>query len=346
MQALSRSISNQRGVSILRALVEEYIDTAAPVASESIARRSAVKVSPATIRNKMAELEEEGYIVRPHISSGGVPSDKGYRFYVESLEEGLEPPLGLQREIMQRFGSVERDLEAWMKLASVVLSDLSDNMAVVTYPRSPSPRVKNIQIVHLQDFLAMLIVVLEETRLRKHLIPLEDLYTQGDLTSVANKLNAAYSGLTYRDILEKTVEFTPFEELVRQDTLGILKGYDEEQEIDHTVDGLRLLLAQPEFEDREKALGVAEMLDERLLIRSILSQASEAGDVAVHIGQENSEESLKPFSVVLCHYGVPEDATGVVTVLGPTRMEYSNVIGGVRFMSSFMSELVTSVRGG
>ena len=98
---------SERTATVLKALVEEYIDTAAPVASESIALRSPVKLSSASVRNKMAELEEEGYIRRLHISSGGVPSDKGYRFYVESLDEDLEPPSGLKRQIQSRFGSVE-----------------------------------------------------------------------------------------------------------------------------------------------------------------------------------------------------------------------------------------------
>ena len=341
VQPQMNTASSNQTFTILRTLVEEYIGTAVPVASESIARRSPIKVSSATVRNKMAELEEEGYIVRPHISSGGVPSSKGYRFYVETLDEDLEPPPELRRQIRSRFGEVHRDMEAWIKLAAAVLSDLSDNMAIVTYPRMVSSRIKYVQLVLLEEFLALMIVVLEEARLRKHLIPLENPRDQADLTTVANKLTDVFAGLTYREILEKTVELTPFETAVTQDALAILKEDAENAAIDHSIDGLRLLLGQPEFDQRGKAQEVVEILEEKVLVRSILSEAPEVGNIAVHIGEENVEESLKPFSIVLCQYGVPEEASGVVGVIGPTRMEYSNVIGGVKFLSSFMGDLIT-----
>lgn len=337
---------NERTATVLKALVEEYIDTASPVASESIAMHAPVRLSSATVRNKMAELEEEGYIRRPHISSGGVPSDKGYRFYVESLDEDLEPPLELKRHIESRFGGIARDLEAWMRLASAVLSSLSDNIAVVTYPRATLPRIKHIQIVHLQEFLALLIVVLAEARLRKQLIPLEDPYTQDDLTTIANKLNAAYSGHTFEDFPNKAVELTPFEEAVQQVTLSILREACNEGSADLSIDGIRLLLAQPEFSQMGKAQEVMESFEDRILVRSILSEAPRAGNLAIYIGEENTVERLKPYSVVLCQYGIPEEASGLVGVIGPTRMEYSQVIGSVKFLSSFMSNLVASTQSG
>ena len=316
------------------------------MASENIAMHAPVRLSSATVRNKMAELEEEGYIRRLHISSGGVPSDKGYRFYVESLDEDLEPPSGLKRHIQGRFGRITKDLEAWMKLASAVLSNLSDNMAIVTYPRATSPRIKHIQIVQLQEFLALLIVVLAEARLRKQLIPLEDPYTQDDLTNIANKLNAAYGGHTFEDFLNKTVGLTPFEEAVRQVTLSILREDCDEGSADLSIDGIRLLLAQPEFSQMGKAREVIESLEDKILVKSIVSEAPQAGNLAIYIGEENAEERLKPYSVVLCQYGIPEEASGVVGVIGPTRMEYSQVIGGVKFLSSFMSDLVASTHSG
>ena len=163
--------SKRRTYTILRTLVEEYIGTASPVPSEIIARLSPIKVSSATVRNKMAELEEEGYILRPHISSGGIPSSKGYRFYIDTLDEGLEPPQETKRWIVNRFQQVEREAEAWIRMASTVLSELSRNVAIVTYPKTPAPRVRYVHLVLIEEFLALLILVLEEARLMKHLIP-------------------------------------------------------------------------------------------------------------------------------------------------------------------------------
>ena len=329
----------------LRILVNEYISSVAPVSSEDIARRSPTKVSSATIRNEMAELEEEGYITRPHISAGGVPSDKGYRFYVESLEDPLELPRGMQQNIRHRFGQAQRDPEAWVQLAATVLSQMADNMVIVTFPRANSARLKHIQLVYIQEFLALLVIVLQGARLRQHLLPMDEPTTQVELTEVANKLNDALEGLTYSEARVKQLELTPLEEVVREGTIAALEGMEAESALEHYVDGLRLLLNQPEFAETGRAKEIVEILEERVLLRSILSEAPDEGNMGVFIGDENPKEELKPFSVIMSQYGIPREASGTISVIGPTRMEYASAIGGVRFLSSYMSELIMSVHG-
>ena len=309
--------SRSRTYTILRTLVEEYIGTALPVPSEIIARRSPVKVSSATVRNKMAELEEEGYIHRPHVSSGGVPSTKGYRFYIDTLDEVPEPSLEMKHWIANRFRQVERETESWIEMASTVLSELSRNVAIVTYPRTPAPRVRYVHLVLIEEFLALLILVLEEARLKKHLIPLENPGDQDNLTTVANKLTDVYTGLTYTEIMAKTVSMTPFESVVARGAISALREDAESAAAEYILNGLRLLLGQPEFEGRGKALEVLEVLEEPSLVNQILTGAPGHGDVALIIGDENDEESLKPFSIVLCQYGSPEDSSGAVAVVGP-----------------------------
>ncbi len=336
--------SRRRTYAILRTLVEEYIGTASPVPSEIIARRSPIKVSSATVRNKMAELEEEGYILRPHISSGGIPSSKAYRFYIDTLDEGLEPPQETKRWIVNRFQRVERDAKAWIGMASTVLSELSRNVAIVTYPKTPAPRVRYVHLVLIEEFLALLILVLEESRLKKHLIPLESPGDQENLTTVANKLTDVYTGLTYKEIMAKTVELTPLESVVTQGALSALKEDAKRSAAEYILNGLRLLLSQPEFDGRGKALAVLEVLEERTLVNRILAGAPGHGDVTLVVGDENDEESLKPFSIVLCQYGAPEESSGAVAVVGPPRMEYANVIGGMRFLSNYMGDLIAHTR--
>lgn len=336
--------SRRRTYTILRTLVEEYIGTASPVPSEIIARLSPMKVSSATVRNKMAELEEEGYILRPHISSGGVPSSKGYRFYIGTLDEGLEPPQETKHWIVSRFRQVEQDAEAWIRMASTVLSELSRNVSIVTYPRTPAPRVRYVHLVLIEEFLALLILVLEEARLKKHLIPLESPGDQENLTTVANKLTDVYTGLNYREIMAKTVELTPFESTVTQGALSALKDDAERSAAEYILNGLRMLLSQPEFDGQGKALEVLEVLEEQTLVNQILAGAPGHGDVALVIGDENDEESLKPFSIVLCQYGASEESSGAVAVVGPPRMEYANVIGGMRFLSNYMGDLMAPAR--
>jgi heat-inducible transcriptional repressor len=329
---------------VLNTLVTEYIQTGLPVGSDLIARKPHIHVSPATIRNKMAELEDTGFIIRPHISAGGVPSAKGYRYFVETLDDAAEPSPGLKRRVKSSFGEVQPDVEEWMDVASSVLSDLSENMAIVTYPQTTWPRIKHVQIVQIHEFLALLIVVLEQARLRKHVIPLQEPYNQQDLEAITNKFNLAYRGLNRREMLEKAHELTPFEELIKKDTLDILEEDEDQGNIMHSIDGLGRLLSQPEFERSQCAQEMSELLDDNLLLRYIVSKMSKSDKVLVQIGEENTDERLKPFSVVFSQYGMSSGATGVVGVLGPTRMNYVSTICNVRYLSSYMTDLVSSVQ--
>ena len=132
---------------------------------------------------------------------------------------------------------------------------------------------------------------------------------------------------------------------MRDDTASTLKEIDKEASLDHCVDGLRLLLSQPEFVESNRAREIVEIVEEKVLLRSILAEAPEEGCIGVFIGEENQEKSLRPFSVVLSRYGIPLEASGTMGVIGPTRMGYENAIGGIKFLSSFMSDLVVGVHG-
>ncbi|MCE2466247.1 MAG: heat-inducible transcription repressor HrcA [Dehalococcoidia bacterium] len=330
---------------VLNILVDEYINTVAPVASDEIAQRLPRKVSSATIRNEMAELEEEGYITRPHISSGGVPSDKGYRFYVESLVETAGPSAQAQQEIRSRFNQAAWAQDVWVQLAASVLAQLTNNLAIVTLPRTPTAKLKYIDLVYLQEFLALLVVVLEETRLRHQLIPLDDVTNQSELWEMSLRLNEGLSGMTWDKIGDAQMELSPLGEMVKGSTADILREADTDDVLEHYVDGLRLLLDQPEFSESGRAQGVVELLEERTLLRSILSEVPDGSDVGVYIGGENPAEELHPYGIIISSYGVPHKMSGTISVLGPTRMEYGSAIGSVQFLSSFMSDLMVGIHG-
>ncbi len=334
-----------RQETVLRILINEYINSATPVASEDIARKELLKASPATIRNEMAALEEEGYIMRPHISAGAVPSDKGYRYYVESMEQKPVPPLDVQERIRQRFTEAHWDPESWIASAAEELSKIVTNLAIVTFPRASSSKLKYIQLVYLQDLFAMLIIVLQETRLRQHILPIEKPTSQDELTEIANRLSDALSGLSYHEIEAKNMDLGPLEEKVLDDTVLTLKEIEQEASLEHRADGLRMLFNQPEFAKNENARQIAEVLEEKTLLKSLLSEAPEEGDPVVFIGVENHLEALKPFGVILSQYGIPQEASGTIGVIGPTRMEYPNVIATVEFLSSVMSDLMIGLHG-
>ena len=337
---------SERAGTVLNILVSEYINNAIPVASDEIARRSPVKVSPATVRSAMSQLTDEGYISRSHVSAGAVPSDRGYRYYVESWKEPPVLPELVQRQIYQHFDQAGPNMEAWSQQCAAILSRLTTNLAIVTVPWAKSPRLKQIQLVFLEEFLALLIIVLQETRLLRRLLPLEEPSSQELLNQVANKLNDSFGDLQYREIEANPLELTPLQEKVKNETTQMLKEASSDTAPEHYVDGLRRLLNQPEFAQGSRAKDLVEMVEERVLLEGILSEMPETGDVAVYIGGENREASLRPFGVILCRYGIPQRANGTICVIGPTRMGYAEAIGGVAFLSSFMSQLIQELHIG
>lgn len=336
---------NHRAGRVLNILVNEYISSASPVASEEIARLSPDKVSPATVRNAMSQLAEAGYISRPHISAGAVPSDRGYRYYVESLEEP-PPPSGLRNQLRDNIPQADPDLAAWSRRCAAILSSLATNMAIVTVPQFRSPRLKSLQLVYLEELTALLIIVLQEARLLRRLLPLEEPSSQEKLNQIANGLNDCLSGRNWAEIAAAPSRFNPLEEQVRQNALAMLRAEDNYNPPEHYVDGLRWLLNQPEMARGSQARELVELLEERVLLGSLLSELPASGDIAVYIGGENQEEPLRPFGVILCQYGVPQQAGGAICVIGPTRMSYAAAISGVRFLSTFMSRLVLDFYSG
>ena len=196
-----------RQETILKLIIDHYIQAASPIASDSIARNHEVAVSPATIRNDVAYLEEAGYLTRPHPSAGSVPVDKAYRFYVESLlrmdSEEVSP--NVRWAIRKKLSELERDVDEWASGAATVLARLVGNMAIATFPKAKESRVRHIELVHLQDFLVMLIVVLEQARLRRHLITLNGPVEAAELAASTNKVKSQLVGLTHREIESKSM---------------------------------------------------------------------------------------------------------------------------------------------
>ena len=335
----------QRKTELLKTLVGDYIESANPVASESVARRHALGVSPATVRNDMADLEEQGYITRPHHSAGAVPLDKGYRFYVESMPAVEDLPPESRDVLRHEFTKAEPDIEVWTRLAATLLAQMVNNVGMVTYPRETESRLMRINLVPIQESLAFLILVLQEVKLRKQLLTLSEPLTGDDLQIVANKLSETLSGRNRQEIIPKIRDMSPIERSVAESVVDIMEAEDRALYTDHYIEGLRHLLSQPEFSEGGKAREIVDVLEEKDLPRVVLAEAPERGSIRVVIGEENSATFLRPLSIVVCRYGLPGGGQGTITAIGPTRMEYSHTMAGVSFISSLMTELVSQVYG-
>ena len=337
-----------RQETILKLIVSDYIATAAPIASDGIARNHDLGVSPATIRNDVAELEENGYISRPHTSAGSIPLDKAYRFYVESIVtmETGGIPAHVQNSVRKQLSNLERDIDDWANVAAAVLARLVGNLAIATFPRAIEPRVKYVELVPLQDILAMLIVVLEQVGLRRQLIRLKEPSRPAELEALANRVKSQLVGLTRREIESRVTASTPLEEEVIDATILILREEGQATYRNHYVDGLINLLNQPEFAENDKVRSIVEGIEDGSLVQAVLEETPEGGMVKVIIGQENRGDMLWPLSIVICEYGVPDSVVGAVGAVGPTRMEYSKTIAGVKFVSTIMNDLVEGVSSG
>jgi heat-inducible transcriptional repressor len=334
---------------ILNLIVGDYIQAATPIASESIVRNHALGVSPATVRSEVAHLEEDGYINRPHPSAGSVPLDKGYRRYVESLVE-MEPDQiasDVRSSVRKRLIEAEMDVDAWGGVATELLARLVGNLAIATFPKAKESRVKHLELVYLQELMTMLVVVIGQARLRRHLIRLKDPVYPADLEASANKVKHRLVGLTRHEIgAMEPVPLSPLEEELVDATVMILGEEDQGAYSDHSVDGLGNLLAQPEFSQSEKARAVVEGVEDGSLVQAILEETPEGGVLRVVIGQEHQGDILWPLSMVVTQYGIPGQAFGALGAIGPTRMEYFKTIASVKLMSSIMSELVMNVHSG
>jgi len=334
-----------RTETILKSIVGQYITKAIPVASHSITSDPELGVSSATIRSEMAHLEQEGYITRPHVSAGSIPLDKGYRCYVEYLGD-VKLPLAGQRVVSLLFHQVEGELDEWLNLAATLTAQKVQNMALVTMPRTTACQFKHLELVSLQDSLALVVLVLRGAKVRQQLITFDQVAPQSELTVIASKLSDIYSGLTSSQILAKGTGLSSAEQQITDCLVKIMEAEDNQEYEEPYLDGLHFTLNQPELTHNHwLAQTLMELIEQRTLLRSILPSLLTSKGVQVIIGKENKTETIHDYSVVISHYGLPEEAVGTISVIGPTRMPYARTIATVGYLSLVLSVLVAKVYG-
>ena len=333
----------RRRDSVLKIIVSEYIVTANPVASETILRHHSLGVSPATIRNDMASLEEEGYISRPYTSSGGVPLDKGYRFYVESLSQNQDLGADEQKRIKQLLDTAVDEYDRLLKIAASTMSRLVGNAAIVTFPKSPECRYKHLEAVPMHQYMAMLVLILSNAVLRRQTINFDDPVTVDQLGEATARLNREYAGLTKRQIASRKLELSKIEKKLSAAISDIMSSEDTIEYESSYLEGLRLMLGQPEFVQRERMLGVLELMEAKGWLRRVIDWQVSDNGVKVIIGEENRDSALHDLSLVMSNYGVPDQARGAVGIIGPKRMDYRRAIAAVNYISGLLSELVARV---
>lgn len=328
---------------VLKIIVSEYITTATPVASEAILRHHSLGVSSATIRNDMASLEEQGYIARPYTSSGGVPLDKGYRFYVESLSQNEDLPGEEQKRIKNLLDTAVDEYDRFLKMAAATMAQTVGNAAIITFPKSPESKYKHLELLKMHEYVAMLVIILSSAVLRRQTLDFDEPLTDEQLISAAARFNHEFAGKTRKEITDSKLDLGPLEKKILATIVDIMASEDAIKYDDSYLEGIRLMLGQPEFVQRERMLGVLELMEAKGWLRQLLDwQVTDEG-VKVIIGDESQTTAMHDLSLVIGNYGVPEQVRGTVGVIGPKRMDYRKAISAVSYISGLLSELVARV---
>jgi heat-inducible transcriptional repressor len=349
--ARSRSTGSldPRAESILRAVIEEYVATAVPVGSQALVERYRLGVSSATVRNILASLEMDGLLTHPHTSAGRIPTDAGYRHFVESILESSQLPAVEQLMIRHQFGQVQHASEQWFRLAATTLASANRAAGIATPAKPRAAHVRRIDLVSISDRLASLIIVFREGALRQVLVTLAEPIEQEDLTRAAVILDGLMAGRTAADAeraLGRIDGDGPIQTLVRrvgERVIAAIRDYDATVIEEVFSDGLLNVMEAPEFERSDKLRRVFAALENRAYLGELLDRVAGTNRVQVFIGTENAPDEMRDVSLVLAPYGEPGRAVGVVGVLGPTRMAYPQAIKTVRFVSTHMNELVQHI---
>jgi len=345
----SSSSLDPRAQSILRAVIDEYVTTATPVGSNALVERYGFGVSSATVRNILADLETSGLLTHPHTSAGRIPTDAGYRFFVESIMDSVVLPPVEQLMIRHQFGQVQHASEQWFRLAATTLAAANRTAGLATAAKPRAAHVRRIDVVSISERLASLIIVFREGALRQVLVTLDGPTEQEDLTRAAVILDGLMAGRTAIDAERAVARIDgdgPIGSLVHHlgdRVIAAVKDYDSAVIEEVFSDGLLHVMAEPEFERSDKLRRVFAALENRAYLGELFDSIAGTNRVQVFIGAENGPEEMRDVSLVLASYGEPGRAVGVVGVLGPTRMAYPQAIGTVRFVSGLMNELVAHI---
>lgn len=358
---MAANLTERRQI-ILKLVIQEFIETATPVASEALVRKHNLSFSSATVRNEMAALEELGYLTHLHTSAGRVPTDAGYRFFVENLMERTSLSVAEQLMIRHQFYQVRGELDQWIQLAGAVLARTAQNASVVTPPRvAERLRFKSIELIVIHDTMGLAVLVFHGGIVKQQTFTLDTARTPEDLRRIAGRLTdrladqslSAIEDLIARDSQQHSSGFSEFERGVLDSIVRAMQAFEEQARAQIHSDGLIEMLSQPEFipslarDDAERAVErmrrALEILKSGRGLSPLIPQALASDGVQVIIGGEHSEDQMREYSVVLSRYGVDGAVTGVLGVIGPTRMAYPRSISTVRYISSLMSSLLAEL---
>jgi heat-inducible transcriptional repressor len=335
------SVLDDRKLAVLRAIVEDYVSTNEPVGSKNLVDRHSLDVSPATIRNDMAVLEEQGFIVQPHTSAGRVPTDKGYRLFVDRLS-GVKPFSSAERRAIETFLAGAYDLDDVVMRTVRLLAQLTRQVAVVQYPSLTRSAVRHIELVPLTEQRLLLVLITDTGRVEQRAVELPGPVGDDSITHLRAVLNAYLDGRKLTEVASVVDELPERVDPVERPTAAAVFSVILETLVDRyeerVVVGGAANLASADF---SKGLHeVLEALEEQVVLMRLLGESGDQASVTVRIGAENQVEGLQSTSLVAAGYGSGELALARLGVLGPTRMDYPTAMGAVRAVARYVGQIL------
>ena len=337
-------MADERRLDVLRAIIEDYVSTNEPVGSKSLVERHNLGVSPATVRNDMAALEEEGYITQPHTSAGRVPTDKGYRLFVDRLSS-VKPLSGAERKAIESFLMGAADLDDVVHRTVRLLAQLTHQVAVVQYPSLSRSTVRHLEFVHISDTRVLVVLITDTGRVEQRMLDLPGPMTEDAVADLKNLFSARIAGSPLADapgLLADLPEAVASHD--RPNAVAVLSTVLETL-VEHPEE--RVVLAGRANLARTSALDfpgtirpVLEALEEQVVLLRLFGEVTDAQTVRVSIGEENPHAGLWTASVVSTGYGASDRPVGGLGVLGPTRMDYPGAMGAVRAVARYVGQIL------
>ena len=331
---------DERKAAILKALIEEYVETGQPVGSGTVAREAGLGVSSATVRNEMAVLEREGYVTHPHTSAGRVPTDKGYRHFVDHLARQKELQPGARQELASFFATAHHALEDMLHETSLLLSRITAHAAVVVGPQPDAARVRGVQLVRLHDTALLVVAVLSNGHVERQFIELSAEVDDGRIGAVTAVLDTQLRDASFADLpVPRATGDAVTDQLAGQARDALVARYQAGRGTEPVfVGGASRIAADLEaFTAGETVSRLLEVLEHQYVVVTLVRDLIDKG-VTVRIGAENQLEDLRECSVVLARFDVEGRAAGTVGVLGPTRMNYPQAMAAVAAVSRRLGE--------
>ncbi len=337
---------NERSRTILEAIIEDYIDSAEPVGSRAVTRRHHLGLSPATVRNVMADLEELGYIMAPHTSAGRIPTEKGFRYYVDALLQVRELSLQDQRWIDQQYRLKGRRPEELLREAGKLLSSISRYTGIVAAPRLHATVFRHIEFIRLSQGRILAVFVTEAGLVQNKIIETAEMLSQGELEQMTNYLNRTLGGLTIQQakarILEEMAQEKALYDRLLQQALRFSREVFQEdaaaQEV--YIEGASQIFEQPEFADLERMKRLFRAFEQKGQLIELLDKCQRAQGVQIFIGSESDYREIEGCSLVTASYSSGSGTLGTLGVIGPMRMPYSLVIPIVDYTARLVSQIM------